>query len=353
MTHPDRRTLIAAGAALGLVPLTTPLAARARAAPPGGWTSRASLPWIVQEIYAAVWDGKIVTAGGLVQRQGGLHVEDRVAAYDPAADAWSELPRLPEARHHPMVVVADGKLNIVGGYARTGAGDWVNTTTAWTLTDGGWVEAPGLPTPQAEAVGLGLTSGGGDRLHLITGRTPAGAANARWNEQADTDRHLVRVDGRWETARPCPMARNSAAAAVLDGAIWVAGGRTVSGGGTGRLDRYDPAADRWDTLAPIPRSHAQNNQVGGGLAMAEAGGKLVAFGGEWFAPRNSGGGGGGVFAETWLYDPARDAWTAGPDMKTPRHGLAAASVDGAVYAIAGGSVVSGGAATGVVERFGA
>lgn len=340
MTRIDRRAFMAASAASAAV-IGAGSPARARE---GGWTTRASLPWIAQEIYAAVLDGRIVTAGGLVQRRDGLHVEDRVAAYDPATDVWSELPRLPEARHHPMVVVAGGRLNIGGGYARTGAGDWVNTTTAWTLEDGGWVEAAGLPSPQAEAVGTGL----GDRLHLITGRTPAGAANANWNEQDDTDRHLVRIDGRWETARPAPTARNSAAAAVLDGAIWVAGGRTVSGGGTGRLDRYDPAADRWDALAPIPRSYAQNNQVGGGLAMAEAGGRLVAFGGEWFAR----GGGGGVFAETWLYDPARDLWEAGPAMKTPRHGLAAASVGGAVYAIAGGSVVSGGAATGVVERLG-
>jgi N-acetylneuraminic acid mutarotase len=344
MTDLDRRALIAAGAALGLAPLT----ARAQAAPER-WTTRAPLPWPVQEIYAGVWEGKIVTAGGLVQRRGSpLHVEDRVAAYDPAADAWSELPRLPAPRHHPMVVVVDGELNIVGGYARTDAGEWVNTTTAWALKDRAWVEAPGLPTPQAEAVGLGL----GGRLHLIGGRTPASAANANWNEQADTDRHLVRADGRWETRAPCPMARNSAAGAVLEGMLWVAGGRTVSGGGTGRLDRYDPAADRWTTMAPIPRSYAQNNQVGGGLAMAEAGGKLVAFGGEWFAPRNGGGGGGGVFAETWIYDPARDAWAAGEAMKTPRHGLAAASVDGAVYAVAGGAVVSGGQAVGVVERFG-
>lgn len=340
MTRIDRRAFMAASAASAAM---IGAGSRVLAQEPG-WTPRASLPWAVQEIYAAVWDGKIVTAGGLMMRRGApLHVEDRVGAYDPARDVWSELPRLPEKRHHPMVMTAGGQLHVVGGYSQTSAGDWVNTTTAWTLRDGGWVEGAALPSPQAEAVGVGV----GDRLHLITGRTPAGAANAGWNDQADTDRHLVWSDGRWETARPCPMARNSAAAAVLDGAIWVAGGRTVSGGGTGRLDRYDPATDRWDTLAPIPRSYAQNNQVGGGLAMAEAGGRLVAFGGEWFARP-----GGGVFAETWIYDPSRDAWTAGPDMKTPRHGLAAASVGGAVYAIAGGAVVSGGQAVGVVERFG-
>lgn len=199
-----------------------------------------------------------------------------------------------------------------------------------------------MPAPQSETVGVSV----GERLHLITGRAPKGDANGQWNDQGDIDAHRVFIPGesRWEDARPCPMARNSAAGAVLDGAIWVAGGRTVGGGGTGRLDRYDPVADRWDTLAPIPPSPATGRQVGGGLAMAAANGRLVAFGGEWFAP-----GGGGVFPETWIYDPATDRWEAGPPMRTPRHGLAAAAVDGVIYAIAGGEVVSGGRAGGVVE----
>ena len=62
-------------------------------------------------------------------------------------------------------------------------------------------------------------------------------------------------------------------------------------------------------------------------------------------------GGGGVFAETWTYDPAADRWEAGTPMRTPRHGLAAVTIDDVVYAIAGGEVVSGGRAGGVVEAF--
>ena len=38
-------------------------------------------------------------------------------------------------------------------------------------------------------------------------------------------------------------------------------------------------------------------------------------------------------------------------MRTPRHGLAAVTIDDVVYAIAGGEVVSGGRAGGVVEAF--
>ena len=67
---------------------------------------------------------------------------------------------------------------------------------------------------------------------------------------------------------------------------------------------------------------------------------------EWFAQ-----GGGGVFPETWIYDLGADAWTRGPDMITPRHGLAAAVVGDRLYAIAGGEVVSGGLAGATVEVF--
>lgn len=339
MTRIDRRAFLAAAGATAAVPF-----AACAQSPSPAWAARTSLPWAVQEIYCAVSGGRILIAGGLRRGEGGaLVIEDRTGLYDPAADAWSEAPRLPSPRHHPMLVAgADGRLFVFGGYGRSAEGDWTAMTDVWALDGNGWTPVGQMPERLCETVGVRV----GGRMHLVTGRSPAGAANARWNDQADTAAHLVYdpAGDRWETARPCPMARNSAAGAVLDGAIWVAGGRTVSGGGTGRLDRYDPAADRWDTLAPIPHSGAAGHQVGGGLAMAAARGRLVAFGGEWFAR-----GGGGVFAETWIYDPSADRWEAGPAMRTPRHGLAAAAVDGVVYALAGGEVVSGGRAGGVVE----
>lgn len=339
MTPIDRRTLIAAAGAAVLAPAAPAIARQT------GWTARADMPWPAQEIYAAVHDGMIWTAGGLVAHgRDPLHIEDRVARYDLATDRWDEGPKLPAPRHHPMLIAGDVDLYVFGGYARSDAGEWTNTTSAWVLSEGSrWTEIAPLPSPQAEAVGVGW----GETLHLITGRAPGGEANGNWNDQVDTDRHLIyRIgDDRWEEGRPCPMARNSAAAAAMDGAIWVAGGRTVGGPGTGRLDRYTPSEDRWDTLAPIPPSDSPAGQVGGGLAMAAVGGKLVAFGGEWFQR----GGGGGVFSETWIYDPMADVWTAGPPMRTPRHGLAAAAIDDVVYAIAGGSVVSGGQATATLE----
>jgi hypothetical protein len=340
MTRIDRRAFLASAAALGAAP--------AAGAQSPAWETWPAMPWAAQEIYAAVWDGRVATAGGLKSVAGQpLHIEDRLGLFDPRRMSWSEGPRLPAPRHHPMMVAVGDALWAIGGYGRSEAGEWTNATEVWSLTPGAteWTPGPALPVPQAEAVGLSH----GGRVHLVTGRSPGGAANGGWNDQADVDRHWVLADGRWSEARPCPMARNSAAGAVLDGALWVAGGRTVTGGGTGRLDRYDPVADRWDTLAPIPPS-PMGQQVGGGLALVAVPGRLMAFGGEWFRPRAEGGGG-GVFAETWIYDVARDAWERGPDMRTPRHGLAAVEWSGRVVAIAGGDVVSGGNATGVVEAW--
>lgn len=330
-----RRTFLAVGAAVAAAPVVS----RAET----GWTPRASMPWPTQEIYCAAQDGSITVAGGLVRSAaGGLHINDRTAIYDVKADRWSEGPRLPQPRHHPMLASAAGRIWAFGGYDRRDGGEWTAMTDIWAIDRGVWAQVGQMPQRLCETVGLSV----GDRVHLVTGRSPKGEANGQWNDQADVATHLVfdAAANRWETARPAPMARNSAAGAVLDGKLFVAGGRTVDGGGTGRLDRYDPARDRWDTLAPIPASPATGRQVGGGLAMAEAGGRLIAFGGEWFEGR-----GGGVFAETWIYHPARDAWTAGPAMRTPRHGLAAASVDGVIYAIGGGEAASGGKASDLVE----
>ena len=217
-------------------------------------------------------------------------------------------------------------------------------TEAWALEGDGWRLVTRLPAPQAETTGLGHDG----KIHLIGGRAPKGEANGTWNDQGDIATHRVfdPSEGRWSERAPLPMARNSAAAAVHDGAFWIAGGRTVEHGGTGRLDRYDPVRDVWETRAPIPAS-AQGHQVGGGLGLGVlADGRLAAFGGEWF------GSPGGVFADTWLYDPARDVWMPGPLMPTPRHGLAAVSVNGAIYAIAGGARVGGGAAVSAVEVLG-
>lgn len=179
------------------------------------------------------------------------------------------------------------------------------------------------------------------------------------------------------TASPAPaelpVPRTEVAAATLDGRIVVAGGLTLDGAASDRADIYDPAANRWEPAPALPLGlhHAgmaalgdrvyvaggYTNRAGqdwvaqslvlslgrgerawreepalaagprGGLALAAAGGRLVAVGGTDPAGR--------FLARTEVLTPGQRSWTAGPDMTEPRDHLAAAGSGGRVFAIAG------------------
>lgn len=178
------------------------------------------------------------------------------------------------------------------------------------------------------------------------------------------------------TAAPAPaelpVPRTEVAAATLGGRIVVAGGLTLDGAASDRADIYDPAANRWEPAPALPLglhhsgmaalgdrvyvAGGYTNQAGqpwvaqsrvvslgpddrawreepalsgtrGGLAMASAGGRLVAVGGTDNLGR--------FLARTEVFTPGQRSWTAGPDMSEPRDHLAAAGAGGRVYAIAG------------------
>jgi N-acetylneuraminic acid mutarotase len=318
-----RRAFTSGAAAAGAFAATG-----AAQAPQAGlaWRALSQMPASAQEIYPTLWNGKIVVAGGFAGTANGPWVTDKAFLYDPDTDAWTVGPELPAPRHHPQLAVAGGALHAVGGFVfkpDPTQGTWEMQAGAWVYdeTESRWAEAPSLPAPRAEAVPLAFDG----RFHLIGGRAPAGSANANWGDHADVAEHLV-LDpalGRWETLAPAPTARNSAAGVVLEGKIYVVGGRRVDAGNNAELEVYDSGADRWDGLAPMPQGQ-------GGLAAGVIGGRIVAFGGEFFGP-----GGGGVYPETWVYDPARDAWEPGPAMLTPRHGLGGVSLGDRIYAIGG------------------
>lgn len=324
----DRRTLLAA------LPAALATSA-ARAAAPAGWRPCADMPWPVQEVYGTAWRGKAVIAGGMAPGvtglRGGINPQDRTGVYDPATDRWTEGPRLPFPRHHPVLATARDRVYAFGGFRVTEAGGWVAVPDALAMDGKAWRAVAPMPKLQCETVAVTL----GDRIHIASGRAPKGERNRDWTDQGDVAIHQVFDPraGKWEEARPCPLARNSATGAAIGGLFYLAGGRRVGGGNSAQLDVYDPKTDRWTTLRPMPRA-------AGGLGGAAAGGKLYVFGGE---------GGPGMIANCWSYDPKTDAWQAEPDMRTPRHGLAGVGLGGRVYAIGGGVKESGGQVSAVTE----
>ncbi|HCR66253.1 MAG TPA: galactose oxidase, partial [Oceanicaulis sp.] len=97
--------------------------------------------------------------------------------------------------------------------------------------------------------------------------------------------------------------------------------------------------------APLPEPEA-GPRGAGGLAAASVDGALYVFGGEWFD--NSGG---GVYAQVWRYDPQTDAWTEMGRMPTPRHGLGAVTVGSQIATIGGAAQPSGSQTTATLNWF--
>jgi N-acetylneuraminic acid mutarotase len=132
----------------------------------------------------------------------------------------------------------------------------------------------------------------------------------------------------WTAKAGMPTARYALAAAAINGKLYVVGGINSSSTVVKTLEVYDPATNAWTTKAELagpPRFW---------LAAAAIGGKLYAVGG-----RNDVGVIGTPLQSALMeYDPATNAWTekAGrPGQFWARAGLAAAEIDGKLYAVGG------------------
>ncbi|MEM7514532.1 MAG: kelch repeat-containing protein [Bacteroidota bacterium] len=305
--------------------------------PEAGWSYLMDLPFPVQEIYPILHNGKIHLAGGFLSEGG--QITDASAFHqliDLEEKTVTDLPNLPEKRHHPNLVSHKGKLYLLGGFIPGETGPWNMRAQTWVFEDGAYETMAEAPNPHAETVCASL----GDYIHVVGGRRMKGTANGTYQDHTDSDQHL-RYDpstDSWTEMAPALTKRNSAAGAVIDDQWYVVGGRTMTDGNVTPTERYDPKTDSWESLAPMPQGQ-------GGLAAAAIDGKLYAFGGEFFND------GGGVYPETWKYDPATDTWEEVEKMKTPRHGLGGVAVNGKIYAIGGATSAGGNGTSTLIEVF--
>jgi N-acetylneuraminic acid mutarotase len=93
--------------------------------PLGGVWGRAPtrLPWPGAGLYAAAHGGAVYVAGG----NDGDRISDRVARYDLAANAWAEMPPLPEGRVMGALVSTGDALRLIGGRGPDGKAPTAST----------------------------------------------------------------------------------------------------------------------------------------------------------------------------------------------------------------------------------
>ncbi len=126
----------------------------------------------------------------------------------------------------------------------------------------------------------------------------------------------------WLPMATMPTARFALAAAAVNGKIYATGGYSGynSSGGllTSTVEVYDPSTNTWSTAASMPTARF-------GLAAAAVNGKIYAIGGV-----NSSGGSEVFLNTVEVYDPATNTWSTAASMLTARYGLAAADANGLI-----------------------
>lgn len=308
----NRRSILAAGLGAASAAACQNVSDAANAAT---WSAAAPMPYATQEIYPVLHSGAIWVAGGFSPQAGGA--TERVFVFDPARNTWSEGPALPTPSHHIQLVSLNGDLYGIGGFlGGPSRNQWICTPRVLKLEGDAWVETTPLPKPMAECVSIAHAG----RIHLISGRSPRGAANANYGDHIDVADHFVfSLEAGWQSAAPLPMARNSAALASDGARFHVISGRTISGAATPAYDIYDPHADRWESGAPYPEPH-------GGIAAAFWRGQVLAGGGELLQQRR---------VSDAVYAINNGAWTQISTLPAARHGHGFVTAREALYAIGG------------------
>lgn len=127
----------------------------------------------------------------------------------------------------------------------------------------------------------------------------------------------------WQMLAPLPTPRTEVAVAELGGKIYVAGGYAADGSTLDVVEVYDPATDRWATVAALPagRNH---------MSLAALSERLYAVGGYEGPISDS-----AAAVDVWAYDPAADRWEAVTPLPAPRAAHAVVATEGRLYVVGG------------------
>ena len=133
----------------------------------------------------------------------------------------------------------------------------------------------------------------------------------------------------WRERSAMPTPRNHAAIGVVNGKIYVIGGRVGAAfiglaSDISVVEEYDPATDQWS--GPRARMPIARSAIGAGVD----GGRIYVAGGEYQDPHLM-----ATFRAVEAYDPASNTWTEMPPMPVSRHGLAVGVIGNRLHVVSG------------------
>jgi N-acetylneuraminic acid mutarotase len=294
------------------------------------WARLAEFPEPTEELLGASAGGKLYVFCGLAP---GWKPMGLVYAYDPATDTWTKKKPMPLASHHVAFTEYRGKIYAFGGFVlpQSGPSAWVPIDNAWEYDPAAdsWKALAPMPTRRGSPVAITA----GDRLYVIGGATPGPKDTAvplpglHWS--LGTVEEYDPATNTWHQRSAMPTPRNHATAGLVNGKIYVIGGRIGAAGitaasNTNVVEEYDPGTDSWGGVrARMPTARSA-------MASGVYGGRIYVTGGEFQDSQMM-----ATFRALEVYDPANNTWSVLPSMPVARHGLAGAVVGNRLHMVSG------------------
>lgn len=288
------------------------------------WDPHPPAPFNVFESPVAILDGRLYVFGGFHNAK--TQASPQVWTFDPATGVWTRKRDMPSARTHVNPARLGDALWFAGGFVGDNPGPTTDEVWRYEWRTDRWSPGPPLPEP----IGGGALLSVGNRLHYFGGY--------RKDRNTNSAAHWVLAPldsaspSTWVPAAPMPQPRGQFGGVELNGALYAIGGNV--GHDPTPVDvpwvhRYDPATDRWTEVAPLPfpRSHFEP-------AVLVRDGRIIIVGGR-SRPRGE-----EALADVTEYDPVANRWMALPPLPEPRLSPIAVLLGDRILAGLGGRVTS-------------
>ena len=257
--------------------------------------------------------------------------------FDPVANTWTPLAPVPDPNNALASAVYAPNVNklFVFGGEEIAFATVVNTTRIYDIATNKW--STGAPMPDIRAfMGAGYWNG---KIYLVGGYN-SGNVDPAFSQVWEYDT----VANTWNTNKASmPVALGGPGSGVINGHLYIAGGRDINNTNYNTLYDYDIAANTWTTRASLPEgTNVPSSAVIGGQLWVVGGGNpflgsaSLPTGKSIFGPDTSN--------SLQIYDPASNSWTTGPGMNEFRSFAAGCAVGDTAVAVGGydgfGSVTS-------------
>ncbi len=258
--------------------------------------------------YAMAFDarsGRAIMFGGFLSQNPAPIWTDETWSYDVAGKKWELMrpAKAPSPRHYPAMAYDEGSDRVILFGGALPQGRLSGETWTYDVDTDTWTEMrpATAPSPRSSSAGMIYDPVGG-RMILHGGWIGRESGSDMWAYDLKTN--------AWTKLRDGPRSGASLAYDAPNHRVVAFGGSPVPGSRSAEMRSFALGPDTWSELAPtnVPSPRSSPMQY------AAISRQIVLFGGSTAS---------GELGETWIYDPATNAWAQRrPDpAPSPRHGF--------------------------------